>query len=138
MKQLLLLLGSLCSGYSLLAQSSLVVPTSNGQLQGVQENKVRAFKGVPFAKPPVGALRWAAPQPMPSWKGIRKADVFGARSFQRNAYKDMVLRSPRESEDCLYLNVWTPGAAKDLPVLVYFHGGGLSSGDGSETRYDGV
>ena len=115
------------------------VQTANGLLEGVTAFDVRYFKGVPFAAPPVGDLRWKEPQPVKNWEGVRKADKFGPRAMQRPIYSDMMFRSDGVSEDCLYLNIWTPanpGKGK-LPVLVYFFGGGLMAGDGSEYRYDG-
>ncbi len=77
--------------------------------------------------------------PLPIGTGIRKADHFGPRAMQRPIYSDMQFRSDGVSEDCLYLNIWTPAKSADahLPVLVYFYGGGLTAGDGSEYRYDG-
>ncbi len=115
------------------------VKTANGILEGTNESGVISFKGIPFAAPPVGDLRWKEPQPVKSWDGIRKADKFGPRPMQRNIFGDMKFRSDGMSEDCLYLNVWTPArsAGDKLPVLVYFYGGGLVAGDGSEYRYDG-
>ncbi len=121
------------------ATAALRVKTVNGILEGVDESGVRIFKGIPFAAPPVGALRWKEPQPVKNWEGVRKADKFGPRAMQRALFGDMGFRSDGMSEDCLYLNVWTPArsAAALLPVLVYFYGGGLMAGDGSEPRYDG-
>ncbi|WP_345955152.1 carboxylesterase family protein [Mucilaginibacter sp. PAMB04168] len=119
---------------------SLQIKTANGVLQGVTEaSGIRAFKGVPFAQPPVGNLRWAAPQSPKNWEGVRKADHFGPQAMQRAIYSDMIFRSDGRSEDCLYLNVWTPAksAKERLPVMVYFYGGGFIAGDGSEGRYDG-
>ena len=114
--------------------------TAGGLLAGVQEGGVHAFKGVPFAAAPVGTLRWQAPQPAPAWEGVRQAGAFGPRCMQLPLFSDMVFRSNGVSEDCLYLNVWTPAAATagKLPVLLYFYGGGLVAGDGSEPRYDGA
>jgi len=123
------------------AQSTppLVVRTANGDLQGAYESGIRTYKGVPFAQPPVGDLRWKEPQPVKHWDGVRKADKFGPRAMQNPIFSDMVFRSDGVSEDCLYLNIWTPArtAGDKLPVLVYFYGGGLMAGDGSELRYDG-
>jgi para-nitrobenzyl esterase len=100
---------------------------------------VRAFKGIPFAAPPVGHLRWKPPQPVEKWEGELQADRFGPRAMQLPLFDDMQFRSNGMSEDCLYLNVWTPARSgkERLPVLVYFYGGGNVSGDGSEPRYDG-
>ncbi|MCW3106296.1 MAG: carboxylesterase [Segetibacter sp.] len=115
------------------------VKTANGILEGTYESGIRSFKGVPFGQPPVGDLRWKGPQPVKNWTGVRKADKFGPRAMQRALFGDMGFRSNGMSEDCLYLNVWTPATSstQPLPVLVYFYGGGLVAGDGSEWRYDG-
>ncbi len=116
-----------------------LVKTLNGTLEGANVSGISEFKGVPFAAPPVGDLRWREPQPVKNWTGIRKADKFGPRAMQLNVFGDMNFRSNGMSEDCLYLNIWTPSKTfKDkLPVLVYFYGGGYIAGDGSEPRYDG-
>ncbi len=117
------------------------VKTANGTLEGTvdQSSGVRMFKGVPFAAPPVGELRWKEPQPVKNWKGNRAAAQFGPRCMQRALFGDMGFRSNGMSEDCLYLNIWTPAKSgnEKLPVLVYFFGGGFQAGDGSEPRYDG-
>jgi len=115
------------------------VKVSDGLLEGVYKSGISSFKGIPFAAPPVGQYRWREPQPVQKWQGVRKADKFGPRAMQRPIFGDMNFRSDGVSEDCLYLNVWTPAKSNNekLPVLVYFYGGGLMAGDGSEPRYDG-
>jgi para-nitrobenzyl esterase len=117
------------------------VRCSGGTLEGVLDpgSGVTRFAAIPFAAPPVGDLRWRPPQPVKAWKGVRKADHFGPRAMQMPVFGDMAFRSDGMSEDCLYLNVWTPAksARARLPVLVYFYGGGFVAGDGSEGRYDG-
>jgi para-nitrobenzyl esterase len=118
------------------------VKLANGILEGTgpQASGVREFKGIPFAEPPVGALRWSPPQPVKNWSGVRRATGFGPRCMQQPLFGDMNFRSNGMSEDCLYLNVWTPAKSSKerLPVLVYFFGGGFMAGDGSEFRYDGA
>ncbi len=140
----MLFLGHLLAMPVIFAQSGYQMPplqvkTANGILEGVDESGIRAFRGVPFAQPPVGDLRWREPQPVKNWTGVRKAHNFGPRAMKLPLFGDMGFRSDGISEDCLYLNVWTPAkAATDkLPVMVYFYGGGLMAGDGSEPRYDG-
>lgn len=117
------------------------VKTANGVIEGAgrQSSGVRMFKGIPYAQPPVGDLRWKAPQSVKNWPDVRPAVQFGPQCMQHRVFSDMNFRSNGVSEDCLYLNVWTPAAKNNerLPVLVYFYGGGFVAGDGSEFRYDG-
>ena len=114
---------------------------ANGTIEGEFDIKtnIQSFKGIPFAQPPVGDLRWKAPQPLTNWTGVKQTKKFGPRAIQSNVFGDMGFRSDGISEDCLYLNVWSPAksANEKLPVLVYFYGGGFAAGDGSESRYDG-
>ena len=119
---------------------TLQVKTQYGVLEGFEEDGVKKFLGVPFAQAPVGELRWKAPQPVQAWEGIREAKAFGDDPMQPNIFGDMNFRGSGRSEDCLYLNIWTTAktTADGLPVLIYFNGGGLMAGSGSEPRYDGT
>jgi len=133
-----ILAGCLCSQ----AHGADRVKIANGVLESTTpaKNGVRSFKGIPFGQPPVGDLRWREPQPVKNWSGVRNADKFGPTCMQRLAPgNDYWMRGDGMSEDCLYLNVWTPAKSgkKKLPVLVYIFGGGFQNGDGSEPRYDG-
>lgn len=114
----------------------------NGTIEGLLDSKtgLREYFGIPFAKPPVGELRWKTPQPAENWTGVLETKKFGPKPVQANVFGDMKSRSNGMSEDCLYLNIWTPAkpGMKSLPVLVYFFGGGFVAGDGSEYRYDGA
>lgn len=124
------------------AGNSLVVKTDNGKIRGKLSNdgQVRIFLGIPYAAPPVGPLRWQPPQPAKKWQGTRDATEFGHRCVQANIFHDMVFRDPGESENCLFLNVWTPAKNRQakLPVMVWIYGGGFVGGDTSEPRQDGV
>jgi para-nitrobenzyl esterase len=146
MKKIVYLLGLLgLVNFSGMAQgnNAFAVQTTieNGVIEGNYDTKsgIQTYFGVPFAKPPVGELRWKAPQPLANWTGVKETKKFGPRPMQKLIWGDMNSRSNGVSEDCLYLNVWTPAKrnTKDLPVLLYFYGGGNVAGDGSEPRYDG-
>jgi para-nitrobenzyl esterase len=121
--------------FAIAGQAQLVEPVQlkSGQVSGVKlEGNVVAFRGIPYAAPPVGDLRWKAPQPPIPWEGVRVADAFGPSCWQ--ARPGLLM-----SEDCLYLNVWTKaGSNRDLaPVMVYFHGGGWSGGTVNSATYEG-
>lgn len=117
------------------------VKTANGVVEGlgVNANGIRSFRGIPYGAPPVGEFRFAEPQPVKNWTGVKETKGFGPRCMQLPLFGDMNFRANGMSEDCLYLNVWTPAksAREKLPVMVYFFGGGFQAGDGSEPRYDG-
>ena len=132
---------AICSLLLLPALAADRVKTANGIVESTAAPKdgVRSFKGIPFAQPPVGDLRWREPKPPGDWTGIRNADRFGARCMQWPPGNISTSRADVVSEDCLYLNVWTPAKSQNekLPVLFYIYGGGFQNGDGSELDYDG-
>ena len=117
------------------------VTTANGVVNGTlgEDATIRIYRGIPFAAPPVGDLRWREPRPAANWTGVRDGSEFASRCTQARIYADMVFRDKGGSEDCLYLNVWTPKDAvgKKLGVMLWFYGGGFASGSSDEFRYDG-
>lgn len=122
-----------------LAQSPTVsAPT--GAVEGRAQDGVRVFKGIPYASPPVGPMRWRPPAELPPWQGVRKATDFGPACVQPRGRNAGIYTTDldRVSEDCLTLNIWAPEGAKDLPVLVWIHGGALIGGYGHEPMYDGA
>ena len=137
MKKLFLSLAFLLPMMGTMAQTQ--VKTAEGILEGKDLSGIKVFKGVPFAAPPVGNLRWKAPQPAKHWDGVREAKEYGPNPMQEPLFGDMSFGTKVNSEDCLYLNIWTPAKTmkEHLPVLIYFNGGGLMAGSGSEARYAG-
>ncbi len=133
-------LGALMSFAASVCAGELVVHAPAGAVKGESKADVRVFKGLPYALPPVGEARWKPPVEMPAWSGVRDARRFGAPCVQpppRSAGIYSWKLGPT-SEDCLFLNVWTPKQAKDAPVMVWIHGGALTTGSSSEPMYDGA
>jgi para-nitrobenzyl esterase len=116
-----------------IAQQPSPVKVDGGLLQGISENGLAIYRGIPFAAPPVGDLRWRAPQPVVKWEGVRQATNFAPGPIQGG-------NPPSgKSEDCLYLNIWTPAKSSGdrIPVLVWIYGGGFGAGATSEKNYSG-
>ena len=127
-----------CAALMLLVGAAFAEPVKveGGLLQGSVEGGLTIYRGIPYAAPPVGDLRWRAPQPAPKWQGVRDAKEFGRACIQTNA---AISNLPAPSEDCLFLNVWTPAksAKENLPVMYWIHGGGFTAGTPAEKTYDG-
>ena len=117
-----------------------IVGTMSGQVRGAERDGVVRFLGLPYAKAPVGELRWQPPQAPPSWQQVREARQFGAACLQPEVPAASVYNDPPawQSEDCLNLNVWTPAGAWRAPVVVWLHGGSLRIGANSLSLYDGT
>ena len=116
---------------------SAPIRTDAGLVQGVSERGLAVYKGVPFAAPPVGSLRWREPQPVARWTGVRRAAAFAPACMQTGVSMPGEA-PPSTSEDCLYLNIWSPARAKGpLPVLAWIYGGGFSNGSASMPLYWG-
>ena len=134
--------------FSILSNAqNYLVKTSNGEIEGTSntDKTVRIFKGIPFAAPPLGDLRWQAPQPVKSWKGVKQCTEFSASPIQNKPQpfycwtEEFIAQPEPLSEDCLYLNVWAPTktSTEKLPVFVWIYGGGLNSGSANCAIYDG-
>src|SRR5574344_1456681 len=109
------------------------VKTAQGIVSGAQENGVLSFKGMPYAKPPLGELRFTPPNEAEPWTGVRECIAYGPCATQA----DSILVNNETSEDCLYLNIWTPNVSGKLPVYFWIHGGGFCTGCGSMEYYNG-
>lgn len=138
----LALAGLMLATYPAAFADSLTVKTAAGEAHGktINDGKVKAFLGLPYAAPPAGDLRWKAPEPVAKWKGERDATKFGAHCAQGKVFEDMIFQDGPGSEDCLFLNVYTPADASKkskLPVMFWIHGGGYSGGGSSEPRHNG-
>jgi para-nitrobenzyl esterase len=117
-----------------------IVNAPAGAVEGRMEGKLRVFKGIPYASPPVGMARWKPPSPMPHWAGVRQATEFGPACFQpKSKLSSIYTANPMPmSEDCLTLNIWTLPEARNAPVFFWIHGGALTSGSSREPVYDGA
>ena len=118
-----------------------IVETKAGKIEGTLEKGLYVFKGIPFAAPPTGKLRWASPQPVKPWPGVRQAKMSSAASLQppskARSIAEFEVELP-QSEDCLYLNVWSPGLyGPDRPVMVWIHGGLFTMGSGGQPTFSG-
>ena len=124
-------------------QTAPLVRVESGELQGVADDGVVSFKGIPFAAPPVGDLRWRPPQPAARWTGVRQAAEFGADCMQGRFGPPPAAGAPAPkppSEDCLTLNIWRPASATPvakLPVMVWIYGGGFVGGSVRDARHGG-
>lgn len=114
-----------------------VVRTSNGPVSGIAQSGLQMFLGIPYAQPPVGELRWRPPHPAKPWRGVRRADNYGAICEQKYNAGDNGVGALPKSEDCLTLNVFAPAQAKGAPVMFWIHGGGFVNGSGTAALYDG-
>ena len=136
------LIAALCFALPLVAHADAdpVVDAPAGKVRGEALGDLRVFKGIPYALPPTEARRWKPPLPMPAWKDTRDAMRFGPACVQPKPRSVSIYAHelPATSEDCLFLNVWTPADARNAPVFVWIHGGALTSGASSEPMYDGA
>lgn len=132
-------LATICLLSASAAAAREVVATKAGRVAGTVAGEVVAYKGIPFAQPPVGALRWRAPEPAEPWRGVKRAAAFGPACPQHNPSTGGYGPDPVQSEDCLTLNIWKPrAAAKPLPVMLWIYGGSFVRGDGANPMFDGA
>ena len=134
-----LVVASLCSAAPARAAPP-VVQAPAGTVEGEVDGGARVFKGIPYAQPPVGQMRWKPPAPLPAWQGVRKATAFGPACVQPRSSAPNIYTNPPQSmsEDCLTLNIWAPPNSRHLPVFVWIHGGALVNGYSHERMYDGT
>jgi len=138
--RLALALSSICIFANLVpAQDTTIVRAPAGAVRGEAKADLRIFRGLPYAVPPTGPLRWKPPVAPPAWRNVRDATSFGPACFQPRPRAASIYADPpaEMSEDCLSLNIWTPADAHNAPVMVWIHGGSLTGGASSETLYDG-
>ncbi|BBC72447.1 carboxylesterase [Altererythrobacter sp. B11] len=133
-------LAAVAAGLLLCASASAQeATTETGRVAGATEDGVEMWKGIPFAAPPVGDLRWRAPQPAKGWSGVRQATSYGHDCMQVPFPSDAAPLGSTPAEDCLYLNVWRPaGAQGKLPVVFWIYGGGFVNGGASPPTYSGA
>jgi para-nitrobenzyl esterase len=146
MKRIFIVLVMVAAGSWAFGQGMDMVKVEGGLISGQVDESVHVFKGIPFAAPPVGALRWRAPQPAAPWDGVRACTQFGPSPMQNKPApfmmwtEEYLIPEKEISEDCLYLNVWTAArtAKERRAVLVYIYGGAFTGGGGNVPIYDGV
>src|SRR5512146_1039345 len=122
------------------AERSAIVDPPAGRMKGTIEGNLRVFKGIPYARPPVGQLRWKPPLPLPRWQAIREVTAFGPACYQpSNKFVSVYVEEPMPmSEDCLTLNIWAPADAHEAPVFFWIYGGALWGGASRDPLYDGA
>jgi len=137
-KRFVFAIAAFACGLSALA-SAQTVSIETGKLQGATRDGITSYKGIPYAAPPVGKLRWRAPQPAEKWSGIRQATEYGHDCMQLPFSSDAAPLGTKPAEDCLVANVWRPAleSKKTLPVMVWIYGGGFVNGGSSPAVYDG-
>lgn len=137
----MLALGAVLFAAPAMAQPGPVVAAPSGAVRGTSDGGVVVFKGIPYARPPIGALRWRPPVALPRWSGVREATAFGSACIQPQSKTPTSVYSPAQplpvSEDCLTLNIWVPKNAKNASVFFWIHGGALVTGSSREPMYDG-